>query len=900
MLASSETVDLARILLDLLLILAAAKLGAELAERIRVPAVLGEIAAGIVLGPSATGLLHIEGGRGVSVAVLAEIGVLLLLVQVGMEMDLGELRKVGRASMLVAVIGVVLPFVGGAVAGVALGHGAKTAVFLGAALTATSVGITARVFGDLHALATVEARVVIGAAVADDVLGLVILTVVVKVVSGGSVDVGTVAGTLGLATLFLIGTGVVGLLVVPRLLDGIHRFASSGATVVVAAIGVILAFAELADLAKLAFIIGAFMAGLAVAKSSHHERIATDLGAVGSVLIPIFFVQIGVNADLSAMARPSVLGLAAVLTVIGVIGKVVAGWGAVGTRADRFLVGLGMIPRGEVGLIFASIGLSNGVLDKDLYGALLVVVLVTTVITPPMLRQRIGSAGRRRGASEEPAAEVEPVDGWLRIAGGQIELRATPPVTATVRVALDTAQLLDEAEPSDGLLDWFAAHRHAPLAWDPDDDPDLARLLRRSDMRAWRLLEAIGVFERALPEIESAIRRRRSDVRALDPAASLRLPTVEGLRHLATHGVAHDSDLVFAALAIDVAEDAARGRPDAEALLRRLGRHGEADRVLDLVTDAHILREAALRPASFEEPALLQLAAHLADAVHARQAYTLARAMGEPSRRLHDSLEELVGLILDLLDHPEVSGPDAGNLAGARLRAAQSLADSVAVADRLRHASTTFLLSQDPVELARQARLLEPLPRSGIVRVAVTPDPEPDLWRIEVACRDTPGLLARLAGVLADEGLSVAYAAIATWPDGAVLDSFMVSSRTRPQAKHLALRMERALKRPIPSRAMPMLQVEFDDDAMPWHTVCVVTGPDMPGTLEAVAAAFAAADTAIHTARIQTIDGQISDRFTISDRVGRKIDEPHKERIRRALRGDKVGGGRLRRLVGAS
>ena len=169
---------------------------------------LGEIVAGIVVGPSVLGLVEVVGERGVSLGMLAELGVLLLLVQVGMEMDLAELGRVGRASILVAVIGVALPFGGGVAGGIALGLDTDTAIFVGAALTATSVGITARVFGDLRALATTEARIVLGAAVADDVLGLIILTVVVKVVSGDSVTVGVVASTLLVAVGFLVLSGV--------------------------------------------------------------------------------------------------------------------------------------------------------------------------------------------------------------------------------------------------------------------------------------------------------------------------------------------------------------------------------------------------------------------------------------------------------------------------------------------------------------------------------------------------------------------------------------------------------------------------------------------------------------------------------------------------------------------
>ena len=172
MIASSEAIDLARLLLDLLIVLVAAKLAAEIAERLNLPAVLGEIVAGVAIGPSALGLVELTDARGVSLAMFAEIGVLLLLLQVGMEMDLAELSKVGKSSLLVAIIGVVLPFATGAGVSLLFGQSTNTAIFIGAALTATSVGITARVFGDLRALATMEARIVLGAAVADDVLGL--------------------------------------------------------------------------------------------------------------------------------------------------------------------------------------------------------------------------------------------------------------------------------------------------------------------------------------------------------------------------------------------------------------------------------------------------------------------------------------------------------------------------------------------------------------------------------------------------------------------------------------------------------------------------------------------------------------------------------------------------------
>ncbi|MFM2078535.1 MAG: High-affinity Na(+)/H(+) antiporter NhaS3, partial [Actinomycetota bacterium] len=526
MLAAETGVDLARLLLDLLVVIVAAKALAELAERVRVPAVLGEILAGILVGPSVLGLVELTGDRGVSLSMLAEIGVLLLLLQVGMEMDLGELGKVGKPSLLVAVVGVVVPFAAGAAVGLAFGESTNTSIFIGAALTATSVGITARVFGDLRALATTEARIVLGAAVADDVLGLIILTVVVKVVTGGSVDATTVLSTLGLAVLFLVVTGVVGIFGVPKLLDGIHRRATSPATVTVAALAVTIAFAELADAAKLAFIIGAFMAGLGLGRSAHHERIARDLGAVGNILIPVFFAGIGINADLGAMFKPSVLGLAAVLCVVAVLGKLAAAVGTLGTRVDRLLVGLGMIPRGEVGLIFASIGLSNGVLDANQYGALILVVLVTTVITPPLLRWRLGTG---TPVTEHAGSSTEPAGGWLTTSAGEIRLNGTPAAALTVPIALRTAGLTATARPSDGLLDWFGSTRGITLEWDPDDTATLIRLLRTGEPRAWRFLDVSGVLERALPEVAGAMEHRRADLGDLDPIGALRFQVVERL-----------------------------------------------------------------------------------------------------------------------------------------------------------------------------------------------------------------------------------------------------------------------------------------------------------------------------------------------------------------------------------
>jgi len=890
-LASGGAIDLGRLLLDLLIVLVAAKLAAELAERIRVPAVLGEICAGILIGPSVLGLVELGGDRGVSITVLAEIGVLLLLLQVGMEMDLGELGKVGRASLLVAVIGVAAPFALGYVTGLGFGESSNTALFFGAALTATSVGITARVFGDLRALATTEARVVLGAAVADDVLGLVILTVVVKIVTGGSVGPGVVVETLGLALLFLVGTGLVGLLIVPKLLDGVHRWASSSATVTVVALAIALGFAELADMAKLAFIIGAFMAGIALGKSNQHERIALDLGSVGNVFIPVFFVAIGINADLSAMTKPSVLGLAAAMTGLAIVGKLVSAVGAFGTKADKVLIGIGMIPRGEVGLIFASIGLTTGVLDADQYGALLIVVLVTTVLTPPLLRLRLGRVAS--AALEDTPAAEEPPGGWLAVAGGEVILRATAPVALTVPIALRTAAMAVDARPSDELLDWFGRHRLAPLTWDPADTPALVRLLRSSNPRSWRFLDITGVLDRALPEVAQAMQRRRADISDLDPIGALRFTVVDRLDDLSIELGLSSDDLVIAALAADVCAEAPTGAACGFDLAVRLVAETEAERIASIVSDAHVLRGGSSHRDQLDEREVLQMATHLASARHARDAYTLALALGPLPRWQREALDERLALILQALDHPELTSGEANNLAAARRTAAQHLVDDADVngksaIERLEFASNSYLLSHQPEELARQARLVEPLPRSGVVRVSVSPEPEPDRWKIDVASRDSSALLAHLAEGLTDAGLDIAAATIATWPDGAVLDSFVVRSTTRPSAKALAGTFEAHLRKPLKHVEMPALTLTFDNTAHPWHTTCVVAGPDQPGALLAVSAAFAAANVVVHAARIANNESGINDRFSLSDRLGRKLDTEAMDRVRRALAGERT------------
>ena len=487
---------MSRIFLDILIVLVAAKMAAEVSERIGIPAVVGEILAGIVIGPSVLGLIATgEGSSAEVLLTLGEIGVILLLLEVGMQMDLRELGAVGRAALTVAVIGVVIPMAGGVGVGHLLGLTSNESLFVGSALAATSVGITARVFGDLRALATIEARTVLGAAVADDVIGLIILTVVVRITTGdGSFSFSSLLGIIAVAFGFLFLATLIGMLTVPRLFAQIERLSRSSGTLVALALAFTLGIAELAILAKLAPIVGAFVAGLVLGRSSVSTRVQKELTSVGHLFIPVFFLQIGINVDVQQFVKPPVIGLAAALIAVGAIGKVVAGFGATGLPADRLLIGLGMIPRGEVGLIFASIGLREGILTGDVYAAVLAMVLVSTLLAPPLLSARIRRT-QRRFASSPDTSTPRPEGGWLKVetpvrGRATVDLAAQPPRSEALVIALDASLMVDGANASLALTTFLveATSGGETPRWDADSTAALMSVIRGGSVRSWRFL----------------------------------------------------------------------------------------------------------------------------------------------------------------------------------------------------------------------------------------------------------------------------------------------------------------------------------------------------------------------------------------------------------------------------
>lgn len=401
------------LLLGLVLVWLAAKAAGEAMERIGQTAVLGELLAGVIIGPGVLGLIH----ESEVLHALAELGVLILLFEVGLESDLGDLLRAGLQATLVALVGVAAPF--GVGFGVMhwLGHPPLVAVFVGATLTATSVGITARVLADLGRLHDAAAKVVLGAAVVDDILGLIILAVVTGIAQTGSVSIASVGVLSGKAVVFLVVAVVLGVRLAPTLLRWVGLMRSRG-TLVVYSVVFAVALAAVADLIGLATIIGAFAAGLVLATTERRAHIEERIKPVADLLVPVFFVVVGMKvqpAILNPFGPGGVLGVALLLTAVAVASKLAAGLVVYQRGVRRWPVAVGMVPRGEVGLIFAGTGLAVGVIAQDLYSALVVAVMLTTFAAPPWLKAlyRERKSEQRRsgdtplhtgpGASHEPS-----------------------------------------------------------------------------------------------------------------------------------------------------------------------------------------------------------------------------------------------------------------------------------------------------------------------------------------------------------------------------------------------------------------------------------------------------------------------------------------------------------------
>ena len=391
------------ILIDLFLMFAAGKLLAEVFERLRQPAVVGELLAGVILGPSVLAVLHPD----VRTNGLAEIGAIFLLFTVGLETKPRELLQVGWTASLVAVLGVALPFGVGFLYMRTIDHGMVESIFVGAAMVATSVGITARVLADAGVLSTRLARVILGAAVIDDILGMIVLAVVSSL-SSGQVNYLSLAIVTGEAIAFSLLIVFFGSRVVGSFRPAVARLRARNAAFtlsVLLCLGLSLASVYIG----MAAIIGAFLAGLALADHSEQYRLQENAHPIMEFLAPFFFVLLGAQVDLKSLSQPGLAGIIAVVCVLAILSKLIGcGLGALslGYR-DALRVGVGMVPRGEVGLIVASVGLRLHTISDAIYTVVLAMSIITTIFAPPVLRlllPRVGSADTGADVPAGPAA----------------------------------------------------------------------------------------------------------------------------------------------------------------------------------------------------------------------------------------------------------------------------------------------------------------------------------------------------------------------------------------------------------------------------------------------------------------------------------------------------------------
>ena len=417
--AASHGDALAPVVLALAVILAAAKLGGDVAERIGQPAVLGELVIGVVVGNLS--LLGVSWFQFVTanttIGVLAQLGAVILLFEVGLESTVRDMMRVGFRSLVVAALGVITPWALGWWVGALLmpEHSVYVHAFLGAALTATSVGITARVLKDLGHAQSPEARIILGAAVIDDVLGLVVLAVVAAVIaaadSGATLSYGALVLVFGKALVFLFGALLLGVVFSPWLFRFASRLRGNGVLLATALV-VCFTLAWLASVIGLAPIVGAYAAGLILEDLHYREleakedrRLEDLVRPISSFLVPVFFVLMGMRVDVSTFMHPEILGLAGMLTAAAIIGKQACALGTLGSTLDSLSIGIGMIPRGEVGLIFANIGLTlvvhgERIIDAATYSAVVMMVMLTTLITPPALKWSLGRAKREAGSDK--------------------------------------------------------------------------------------------------------------------------------------------------------------------------------------------------------------------------------------------------------------------------------------------------------------------------------------------------------------------------------------------------------------------------------------------------------------------------------------------------------------------
>jgi Kef-type K+ transport system membrane component KefB len=442
--AANAPVLLTGVLLTLVIIYTTSKIGAEISQSLDFPPVLGELVAGVIVGVSAFDWIVLAGGdipaaeSGVMfvlqwiyqltpvaatnifesqteiISVLAELGVIILLFEIGLESDLRQLKAVGVQAVVVACVGVAVPFAAGTVGLMTIFHvTAIPAIFAGAALTATSIGITSKVLSELGQLNSTEGQIIVGAAVIDDVLGIIVLAVVASLSKTGSIDVTNVLVLIVSATVFLIGSILLASIFNQGFVLIVETLKTRG-SIVIPAFTLAFFMAFLGNAIHLEAILGAFAAGLVLDESDTRNELDEMVKPVADLLVPIFFITVGAQVDLGVLnptdpANWQGLLIATFLIATAIFGKLVTGWAVFGKpEINRLAIGVGMIPRGEVGLVFAGIGTASGAIDKSLAAAIILMVIITTFLAPPFLRIAFDKFSSQKAQSTNtPSADTE-------------------------------------------------------------------------------------------------------------------------------------------------------------------------------------------------------------------------------------------------------------------------------------------------------------------------------------------------------------------------------------------------------------------------------------------------------------------------------------------------------------
>lgn len=445
--------------------------------------------------------------------------------------------------------------------------------------------------------------------------------------------------------------------------------------------------------------------------------------------------------------------------------------------------------------------------------------------------------------------------GWIQVINGEVQLHGAPPARLTLPLALQTALHAADAQPNESLLNWLHSHRNETLAWCEETTLLFLQLLDRGNSHSWRLLDATNVMSRVLPNFEQ-------------------MPTLEALRSRLGEITIETAALPLAAFVTDTS----MGTPNFELLHALVIPQSLKNDTESLVSAAALLYKACTaEPFEPNQRVLAQIAAFLGNPLMVERCRQLTEARGNLTQEQFSVLLDITTQVQALLAHPELLEGLEDSLESIRRRDAIALTQDPLVIERLRSAAPIYVLANDADVLVRHATLVEPVPPARHARVSVNPTRTPQQWEVNIATRDMRGLLARITATLAEQGLHIVTADLATWPDGAVLDSFIVHSISQPSAEQLTIDIEKKLGKRLDDVRLlangQALSFTLENDAHPWHSVVSIQGADQPGLVHAVATAFAQSNINVHHAHISTLGQNVADRFEVSTRLGRKLDQ---------------------------